>query len=376
MSLKKTTTEAEEKSAVSIAFPQFILLTQLGQYAWDPGHNSNEQLKSHIDVTVADILTHLIPDTERSVDALETLFERLNIGKGEKKVASLNLSRIHLPINLRKNLPAQEYPNRFPNDAGYIVPLFVALQRGMILEEVDFVFGGSSLEFLAQRKNPEGSAVYLTQRVQNVILLVKNDSYIQNYADIGFQFERLVTGANIEDKHDIIKHENLRVMQIGSFKILFSAEVDAIDEYGQCVEIKSGNPRYFGTKVMFQMISSGSNTLVQADKRGTTVVNIQTKSINTVIGEHSQSLRNRLQESIIRGLGELQSLSHQVLEDIPSEVGFSGAAVMTLRQRSDLSVLPSKHVVHELFEIAQRSSFKSGTTIKASPHEDLVNKKV
>ena len=50
----------------------------------------------------------------------------------------------------------------------------------------------------------------------------------------------------------------VQTMRIGDFKVLVDTEVDAIDDLNQPVEIKSGNPKYFGTKLMFQMISSGS----------------------------------------------------------------------------------------------------------------------
>jgi len=94
------------------------------------------------------------------------------------------------------NLPPQKYPSAFPNDQGYIVPLFVAVRRGLKFEEIDFVLGGSTLEFLGNRVS---RSVYLAQRMRHVILLVKSGSYIQYYAAVGFQFERLVTGARMND---------------------------------------------------------------------------------------------------------------------------------------------------------------------------------
>ena len=54
-------------------------------------------------------------------------------------------------------------------------------------------------------------------------------------------------------------YHRIQIMRIGDFKVLVDTEVDAIDEQDQPVEIKARFPsRYFGTELMFQMISSGS----------------------------------------------------------------------------------------------------------------------
>jgi hypothetical protein len=72
---------------------------------------------------------------------------------------------------------------------------------------------------------------------------------VQNYAEPGFQFERLVTGGQLDGHHELMHHESMQLMRIGAFNVLFSADVDAVDAAGRVVEIKSGNPRYFGSKV-------------------------------------------------------------------------------------------------------------------------------
>ena len=362
-----TEERTETESALSDAFPKFTLVDQLGQYTWNPGHNPNELLKPHSEVTVSDITTRISRDEDItcSGEDVTTLFEGLVLEN--RKVPLLKLSALRLPIRFL-HLPPQEYPAGFPNDAGYIVPLFVAVRRGLKLEEIDFALGGSSLEFLAKREVPQGTAVYLAQRTKNVILLTKSDNYIQNYADIGFQFERLVTGTRIDDQHDISKQENLQVMQIGEFKVLFSSEVDAIDDLGRCVEIKSGNPRYFGTKVMFQMISSGSKTLVYADKRGLQLVGIKKRSINDVIYEHSHSLRYSLQDNIINALRDLKTKISKISEMYPSEVGFAGrdAVTLTLIEVESRSVLPRKEVVEALLYPTETSALSTSAG-KANP---------
>ncbi|CAE7211404.1 unnamed protein product [Symbiodinium necroappetens] len=147
-----------------------------------------------------------------------------------------------------------------------MVPLYLAWQRRGSLEGIDFLLGGQ-LSGSPGTQAIEAGTKYLTQRCPgtDVILLSKHKQYVQNYADIGFQFERLMTGRGISDKHDLMKTESLRIMHVAGFTVLFSADVDAVDECGCAVEMKTGNPKYFGTKVMFQMISSGARTLLSAD---------------------------------------------------------------------------------------------------------------
>ena len=43
----------------------------------------------------------------------------------------------------------------------------------------------------------------------HTIIVAKSKQYQQNYGDIGFQFERLVTGERLEGPHDVRKHEHL-----------------------------------------------------------------------------------------------------------------------------------------------------------------------
>lgn len=241
------------------AFPEISLHNDLGIYTWLPGTPGEIQPKRHQDVSVDDILSRFPdepPDPDDPADALRmpTLVDRT--------APVINYSGIRLPLRFRdtSELPAQEYPSEFPYTPGYIVPLFVVVSRGLLMEEIDFVLGGSSLSVLADCSTHE--CLYLVQKVQNVIFIGKSDPYVANYADRGFQFERLVTGGQMEGTHDIVKHESVRVVKVGPFRVLFAAEVDAVDDAGYRVEIKSGNPRYFGTKLLLQMLSSGAQSLV------------------------------------------------------------------------------------------------------------------
>lgn len=70
------------------------------------------------------------------------------------------------------------------------------------------------------------------------------------------------------DAHDGRQLLNLRLVRVGRWRVLFCAEVDAATSSTEpkpsFAEIKASDPRYFEKemKVLFQMLSSGSETLV------------------------------------------------------------------------------------------------------------------
>ena len=292
------------------AFPSFQPMCTLGIIAWEPKGVE----KKLADLTVSDILG----------------------GLGSARLpVTIQIPQIRGRTFFKSHLPPQRVPNGFPNNPGYVVPLFVAMSRfGVGLDDIDFVLGGSGLHVLAtqaiERSNNEpDDTKYLVQRVGNVLLLAKSKSYVQDFSDVGFQFERLVTAGCMEDAHDLTHFESLHIMRIGEFRVLFAAECDAV-EYrmhartpcgivsAACVHLcicrqgrlrgagrdQGGEPallrpegrvptslracthaRMHGCvhtclcasmkQVMFQMISSGAEVLVQADKRGKELLGIK-----------------------------------------------------------------------------------------------------
>lgn len=108
---------------------------------------------------------------------------------------------------------------------------------------------------------------FIAQRIPGTksILIAKKKDYEQNLGDFGFQFERHVT-VGLMDTVDFSTVEHMHTMKIGKRTVLFRAEVDAKDDDGSPVEVKASNPHYWGTKVMFQMISSGSSRLCHGEK--------------------------------------------------------------------------------------------------------------
>ena len=79
-----------------------------------------------------------------------------------------------------------------------------------------------------------------------------------------------MTGKPLQgDDSDVVGSvEHLHVMNVGTYRVFFRAEVDAVNGGdGDPVEVKASNPRYWGTRVMFQVISSGSTRLLSPQKR-------------------------------------------------------------------------------------------------------------
>ena len=300
----------------------------LGIYTWNP--EGLQQKRSFRMVTATDVLQGLSDEGEPP-----TL---------------VNIRGIRLPLNFALPVP-QQIPNVFPFDAGYMVPLRVAWQRRGSLAGIDFLLGGSSLEVLAQQQPIEAGTKYLTQRCPgtDIVLLAKHKQYIQNYAEVGFQFERLLTGREISHKHDLQKTESLHIMRVGGFNVLFSADVDAVDERGCPVEMKTGNPRYFGTKVMFQMLSSGARTLVSADinkKMQPPRLNaINQISIESLV-QSNRAMLPSAEQNISQGLAYLKQ-AREISEEFPSELDFHGGSIM-LKPCRDADLLPSKKEVEVL----------------------------
>jgi hypothetical protein len=86
------------------------------------------------------------------------------------------------------------FANRFPYGQFDIACLHTASKyRHLDMESFDFIFGGATLGMLA---NKDDSDPFYVTKVPGIraIMLFKGKEYVQNYADLGFQFRRFVTG--------------------------------------------------------------------------------------------------------------------------------------------------------------------------------------
>jgi hypothetical protein len=271
------------------------------------------------------------------------------------------------------------FKNQYPYDVPHLASLHVmANSRGKGLKElglstnnVHFVLGGSGLDFLARgrpaasdgpyrqtatrgsaQSNRSKQEAFLAYRIpETEIICIKSaKSYTCNMLEIGHQVEALVTevdaaAVGASDKSfSFIEH--VQLMSIDDrYRVVFSAEVDAAttlqkfwrhtdttklvesdrpqdSDESVMVEIKSGNPKNWGTKTMFQMISSGSAALCAAerDPRTNTMVDIKMKPLSEVTADALSGYRRslplhshedavqKLETSILSNLKELRRL--------------------------------------------------------------------
>ena len=239
-----------------------------------------------------------------------------------------------------------QHDNKYPYGQIDIGCLYVAAKhRGVDLNGIHFAFGGSTLEMLATK---DATLPYITTRIPGTdcILVSKRQVYTQDLSDHGFQFERLVTGKSVPDEGEVEFVEHMHLMKVGDYDVLFCAETDAI-QHESPVEIKVSNPRYWGTKVMFQMISSGSTRLCHGEKSRGTVTRILMRNLSTVAKEAlAYSSISQLQKNITDGMEAIDSqLKHNELR----KISFYGGSLKLLPTSERASaILPPSDVVKSL----------------------------
>jgi len=186
--------------------------------------------------------------------------------------------------------------------------------------------------------------------VQNIpgtrcIMISKNKEYEQDLGSFGMQFERLVTGRKMEDCSDYVRVEHLHTMTVGRFSVLFCAEVDAIDGTGSIVEVKASNRRYWNTKVMFQMISSGSSKLCHGEKCKQILTKLLLRNLESVANEALISADvKRLEENILNGMDSIRT---QVSDDFTYKICF-GRNGLELEREDSIVLFPPRQVTKRL----------------------------
>lgn len=260
------------------------------------------------------------------------------------------LSRLSLPQAFR-TLPPDKKDNTFPYGQLDIAALHVAAKhRGVKWTDIDFAFGGSTLEMLA---NQDATGPFLATVVPGTttIMVVKRKSYFHDRSEIGFQFERLVTGQAMDAADSWEFTEHLHVMKVGEYQVLFRAEADAIKQPGSAsVEVKASNPQYWGTRVMFQMISNGSPDLCHGVKGRGQLRQINMRSLSNVTAD---ALREHdvcsLEENILNGMKSLKDQMENAKANQVFKVSFSGGSLkLQPTRRDEFALLPAEDIVKEL----------------------------
>jgi hypothetical protein len=178
--------------------------------------------------------------------------------------------------------------------------------------------------------NKEAIDPVIAQRIPGTkcILIAKRKDYEKNLGDLGYQFERHVTGVGLMDTTDFSTVEHVHKMKVGERTVLFCAEVDAKDDKGSPVEVTAKNPHYWGTKEMFQMISNGSSKLCHGEKSRGVLTRVTLKSLSTVSKNALKDADvSSLQKNILQGM---DAISSQLQDGEPHRVTFSGGSLKLL----------------------------------------------
>ena len=265
-----------QKEICRTGFRIFECISDLGYFSWNPPPANINDEPSYVSLS--------------NVSNIDQLMIPKYLDLNGKPDILVNPSRIQTPVAFMtskpSSLPWHGYKNMFPYGKLDMICLYVASKyRGIDFDRIDFVFGGSTLEMLAWC---DGSKPYMVTRIPgagHTILVSKNYEYEANLSDIGYQFERLMTGRGINDSashYSSVGH--LHVMDVGPFRVLFRAEIDAVmgEDDDTPVEIKTANPFFFGTRVMFQMISNGSMNLCHGIKSNGSLEAVQLHSLYQV----------------------------------------------------------------------------------------------
>eukprot|EP00392_Amoebophrya_sp_AT5.2_P000821 g822.t1 len=179
-------------------------------------------------------------------------------------------------VRFAKQLPKDERPSGFPHACPRVVALYEAEKRGVDLEKIDFLLGGSFLNacvrpdcFLKEGDNQEEAPEYLVENCKGVLVVNKEDFVGENRIFPTYQFKRWACGRAMEEKHPELSMGHLRVAKIGSFRVLFAASVDALRAGSQqpakirMREVKDDTL----VELVLQMLSCGAGSLINGTRR-------------------------------------------------------------------------------------------------------------
>jgi hypothetical protein len=313
-------------------FTIFAPLSDYGYFGWNPG-DERTKMKALSTVKSDEIKDHI---------ALEHKPRKL-----------VDISQLHLPQRFRTDLPPLQHPSLFPFRQYYSALLPVPTKhRGVSLKDLDFVFGGSILRMLARRDASDPFKVVRIPFADNAILVVNCKQFISDYSELGYQFERLVTGLAMEClPNDVIYNEHLHMMRIGAkYNVLFCTATNAIDGTGDPVKVTASNPRFWGTKTMFQMISNGYPTMCHGIKANGRLLRIDRIRLASVIhGALRDVSYNMFQDNIMSGMKAIrEKMKSRAVGDVFSVYFDRYGKLKLLPMTGNSIVFPPSVVVEEL----------------------------
>lgn len=232
-------------------------LADLGYFDWMPNKNYNPETQVLLkDATAQDITSrvdldeHLRPPSFLELDSL----------------------RSRLPLFLQENLETALRPNKFPFGQTTMASLYYLARRHPKLdleEDVDFLFGSSTLCYLALQKFYPGEKCLVVRlpRSPSTILVTKHQDFVRNYSGWGFQLERFVATGKVPSPEDPLCETpddlgrmvvHLQLLDVGGYKVVVSGEIDGMDVHGVPTEVALNLSYRNRFPKFFQAIGTGS----------------------------------------------------------------------------------------------------------------------
>jgi len=323
--------QAFQNELKKTGFTVFAPLKDLGYFSWKP----------------SGVYTEL-----SDIGSAEEITKFLEPEGKPKDIVPLN--GIELPKQFPNPVP-QTFWHRFPFGQYEAACLHVAAQhRSVDFSGIDFMFGGSTLDMLARKNAADGPFMAMRIPFCQSIMVVRSKKYMQDLSNVGFQFERLVTGEDMAAKAEFEYTDHIHEMMVGPYRVLFQAETDGVYE-GELVEVKASNPHWWDTHVMFQMISSGSTKLCHGVKQYGTLHSINLKSLSDVALDAFKSQdRSILETNILSSMTRLKDEMQKSQKNQVFEIKFDDDCLQLLPVTDPTSahILPPQSIVRELLGTA------------------------
>ena len=200
-------------------------------------------------------------------------------------------------------------------------------------------------------------------------------SYEQDLSVFGFQAERLCTGQEQMDCSDLLTVKHIHTMKVHRWNVLFSAEVDAkTEKSSELVEIKASNERYWGTRVMLQMISSGSVKLCHVRRNGNILSGVSIKNLSIVAQDSLRFCPDFVKTAEDNIIDLLKTISENVKDDCPYKVSFLWSKIHLTRLKH-FNIFPPRQIIAQLLEpIAEWSEIEELMRPLSLEDEEMLSK--
>ena len=163
-----------------------------------------------------------------------------------------------------------------------------------------------------------------------------------------------MTGKRLDGEHNSGFTEHAQRMDIGKYKVLMTAEVDAVSAAGCPVEIKlTKKGGLGGTKTFFQMVGSGSLTLLQGKHNHGVLQSVKAFTLEEMaqkIARNPDIDTKSLEEKILRNMDFLKEKDKNGCFDKGNvyRIDFVDNIMELHPVRCNISLLPPESVVRSL----------------------------